>query len=139
VAGGVLPDPDADRLRLAFKPSDGVRRHRAGWTLDTLRGWRNPNYPAIIWRTLWLSVLTTVICLAAGHALGYYMARAPAAGGGCWLLLTVVPFWTSFLVRVFAWKHAAASRRPLKRAAAGPGPGDRPRTRCCSTTGRCCW
>ena len=92
-------------LAMAFKPSDGYGGIGAGWTLETLRGLANPSYPVIIWRTISLSLLTTLVCVALAIPMGYYMARTRAAWRQTLVLLTVVPFWICFLVRVFAWKH----------------------------------
>lgn len=47
---------------------------------------------------------TTVLCLAVGYPFAYFMARArPTAQPGL-LMLVMLPFWTSFLLRVYAWK-----------------------------------
>lgn len=89
---------------ITFKPADPYGGLGAGWTLDTLRSLGNPNYPAIIARTLWLSVATTLLCIFLAVPTGYYMARAAPRVRQILLLLVIVPFWTSFLVRIFAWK-----------------------------------
>jgi spermidine/putrescine transport system permease protein len=92
-------------LAMAFKPSDGYGGIGPGWTLGTIKGLGNPSYPAIILRTVSLSVMTTLICVALSIPMGYYMARTKHAWRRTLVLLTVVPFWICFLVRVFAWKH----------------------------------
>ncbi|MCB1051235.1 MAG: ABC transporter permease [Acidobacteria bacterium] len=88
---------------IAFKPFNPDGQLGPGWTLDSIRGLANPNYPAIVWRTLSLSAITTLICLIVGTPTAYFMARATR-----WrqtlLMLVIVPFWTSFLIRIFAWK-----------------------------------
>jgi len=89
---------------ITLKPADLYGGIGEGWTLDTILGLTNPNYPAIIWRTVWLSVLTTAICILLGTPTGYYLARLPRRYRQAVLLLVIVPFWTSFLVRIFAWK-----------------------------------
>ncbi len=89
---------------IAFKPADPWGGIGAGWTLDTIRSLGNPNYPAIIWRTLWISFVTTACCLVLAIPCGYYIARAQQRWRRLLLLLTVIPFWTSFLIRIFAWK-----------------------------------
>jgi spermidine/putrescine transport system permease protein len=89
---------------ITFKPTDPYGGIGDGWTLETLRSLSNPNYPAIIWRTIWISVVTTVICVAIAIPTGYCMARVAPRWRQWLLLLIIVPFWTSFLVRVFAWK-----------------------------------
>jgi len=89
---------------ITFKPADIYGGIGKGWTLATLRSLSNPNYPAIIWRTVWLSFTATVICMFLAVPSGYYIARAPDRWQRLILLLVIVPFWTSFLVRIFAWK-----------------------------------
>jgi spermidine/putrescine transport system permease protein len=89
---------------IAFKPADPYGGIGPGWTLESLRTLANPNYPSIIWRTLWISLLSTVLCVIMAVPTGYCMARAPRRWRQVLLLLMIVPFWTSFLVRVFAWK-----------------------------------
>jgi spermidine/putrescine transport system permease protein len=89
---------------VAFKPTDIYGGISAGWTLATLKSLSNPNYPAIIWRTVWISLASTVACLLLAVPSGYYIARADERRQRLILLLVIVPFWTSFLVRIFAWK-----------------------------------
>lgn len=60
-------------------------------------------YLRIFWRSLWLAVVTTVICLAMGFPLAYVIARAPKRWQGVLLFLVIIPFWTNFLVRTYAW------------------------------------
>lgn len=99
---------------ITFKPSDPYGGIGDGWTLNTLISLGNPNYPAIIWRTLWLSVVTTVVSILLAVPMGYFMARVSAKWQQSLLLLVVVPFWTSFLVRIFAWKVLLHPEGPLK-------------------------
>lgn len=89
---------------IVFKPSDPYGGIGSGWTLETLRSLGNPNYPVIVWRTLWLSVMTTIICMFLALPTGYYMARADKKWRHSLLLLIIIPFMTNFLVRIFAWK-----------------------------------
>jgi spermidine/putrescine transport system permease protein len=89
---------------IAFKPTDLYGGIGAGWSLATLRSLGNPNYPIIIWRTLYLSLLTTVACILLATPAGYCLARAGERWRQFLLLLVIIPFWTSFLIRIFAWK-----------------------------------
>ena len=63
----------------------------------------DPLYLRVFWRSLWIAVLTTVICLLLGFPLAYYIARAPKRWQSLLLLLIIIPFWTNFLVRTYAW------------------------------------
>lgn len=85
----------------SFSVQDGIA---TGWTLQTLKGVFEPEYAVILWRTLWLSAVTTVICLALSLPLGYFLAKASTRVQKLFLLLVVMPFWSCFLVRIFAWK-----------------------------------
>jgi spermidine/putrescine transport system permease protein len=89
---------------VVFRPSDPTGGVGTGWTLETIRSLGNPNYPAIIWRTVWMSVVTTAVCLLVAIPTGYAMARSSERMKGLLLLLVVIPFWTNFLIRIFAWK-----------------------------------
>ncbi|MBI5410633.1 MAG: ABC transporter permease [Nitrospirae bacterium] len=63
----------------------------------------DPLYLKIFLRSLALAVVTTALCLLLGFPLAYYIARLPARWQGVWLLLVMIPFWTNFLVRTYAW------------------------------------
>jgi spermidine/putrescine transport system permease protein len=91
-------------LAIAFRPSNPYGGIDPGWTLDTIRSLANPAYGPIVWRTIWLSLVTTVVCLLLATPTGYYMARSEPRRRRLLLLAVIVPFWTSFLIRIFAWK-----------------------------------
>lgn len=48
--------------------------------------------------------VTTVLCLLLGYPFAWFMARAPRAWQPGLLMMVMLPFWTSFLLRVYAWK-----------------------------------
>ena len=50
------------------------------------------------------ALITTLICLAIGYPFAYFMARAPKHVQPTLLMLIMLPFWTSFLLRIYAWK-----------------------------------
>ena len=55
-------------------------------------------------RSLKYAAASTVLCLAIGYPFAYFMARARATLQPALLMLVMLPFWTSFLLRVYAWK-----------------------------------
>ena len=63
----------------------------------------DPLYLQIFWRSLWMAALTTVVCLVFGFPLAYLIARASRKWQAVLLLLIIIPFWTNFLVRTYAW------------------------------------
>lgn len=63
-----------------------------------------PLYLAILWRSLVLAAVTTVLCLLVAYPVAWWIARrAPARWRNALLALVILPFWTSFLVRMYAW------------------------------------
>jgi len=108
--------PTALIFAITFKPATPYGGIGAGWTLETLRTLGNPNYPAILARTLRLSVLATAWCILLATPMGYYMARVRPSRRRLMLLLVILPFWTSFLVRIFAWKALLHPDGLLKQA-----------------------
>jgi len=53
--------------------------------------------------SLKVAAVSTVICMLLGFPMAYAIARAPAATRNLLLMLVILPFWTSFLLRVYAW------------------------------------
>jgi len=88
----------------AFKPSDIYGGISEGWTLETIFSLSNILYLKLLFRTLGLSALTTIICLILAVPLGYQMITISKRGRNLLLMLVIVPFWSSLLIRIFAWK-----------------------------------
>jgi spermidine/putrescine transport system permease protein len=60
-------------------------------------------YLEIFGRSLKLAALCTLLCLLAGFPMAYHMATRPLRQRNLWILLVTVPFWTSLLIRTYAW------------------------------------
>ncbi len=60
-------------------------------------------YLRILWRSVWLAFLNTVICLLLGYPFAYWIARQPQKYRNILIFLVMIPFWTNFLVRTYAW------------------------------------
>lgn len=54
--------------------------------------------------SLGYALVTTLICLGLGYPFAYFMARSPERIRPVLLMLLMLPFWTSFLLRIYAWK-----------------------------------
>lgn len=61
------------------------------------------SYIEILWRSLELSFQTTVLAIAIGYPLAYFVARAPTKYRNLFLFLILVPLWTNFVIRIYAW------------------------------------
>jgi spermidine/putrescine transport system permease protein len=72
------------------------------WTGENYKRVFDSIYGEILWRSFWLAGVSTLFCLILGFPLALYIARA---GNRRTLLLNLVmlPFWTSFLIRTYAW------------------------------------
>ncbi len=60
-------------------------------------------YLSILWRSLVLGFQTTVLTILIGYPLAYFIARAPASRRNSYLLLVLIPLWTNFVIRLYAW------------------------------------
>lgn len=63
----------------------------------------HPLYLLIFLESLAYAAITTLLCLLIGFPFAYFIAKAPRHHQSLWLVLVLVPFWTNFLVRTYAW------------------------------------
>jgi spermidine/putrescine transport system permease protein len=93
--------PIAAMLVVSLRPRGVYGGVEPGFTLEHYRRFFDPLYLGILWRTVLWSATCTAVCLLLGFPVAYVIAHA-----GRWrstlLLLVILPFWTSFLVRTFA-------------------------------------
>lgn len=61
------------------------------------------SYARVFMTTFQVSLLTTLICIVIGYPLAYFLALLPRRWVGFFLLAVLLPFWTSLLVRTYAW------------------------------------
>lgn len=61
----------------------------------------NPNFLSTVWRTIWISVLSTAICIFIAIPCSYAMARSKHQT--LLLAMVIIPFWTNSLIRIYAW------------------------------------
>jgi spermidine/putrescine transport system permease protein len=73
------------------------------FVLDNYAGVLDPVYLQIVVRSILYAGITTVICLAAGYPVAYLIGRASPNWRNLLLMAVMVPFWTSFLIRTYAW------------------------------------
>jgi spermidine/putrescine transport system permease protein len=65
-------------------------------------------YINVFIRSFFIAVITTVICLIIGYPTAYWMANQPQAKRNTYLLLIMLPFWTNFVIRTYAWRMILA-------------------------------
>ena len=62
------------------------------------------DFVIIFLRSFWWALITTVVCLIIGYPLAFYIAQRSPTTRNAMLFLVMIPFWTNFLVRTYAWK-----------------------------------
>jgi putrescine transport system permease protein len=67
-------------------------------------------------QSIWIAALSTAILVLIGFLVAYAMSRAPRAWHPLLLMLVILPFWTSFLIRVYAWMGILAREGLLNQA-----------------------
>jgi putrescine transport system permease protein len=66
-------------------------------------------------RSLWYALWTAVLCLLIGYPFAYFIARSATSLRPALLMMVMLPFWTSFLLRVYAWKGILADQGVLNK------------------------
>ena len=74
------------------------------WNLTSVRKLLDPDFLQIAWRSVLLALLTTIICLVIAYPFSYYIATRSERSRNILLVLVMIPFWSNFLVRTYAWK-----------------------------------
>lgn len=82
---------------------------KTGLTVDTTLTTENytsifAKYWPIMLRTLWMSGMTALLTVLISYPIAYYVAFRVKRYQFVWLILLTIPFWTSYLLRIFAWR-----------------------------------
>lgn len=93
--------------------------------IDDKLGFASANFQ-IIWRSVKLSMLTTVITLLLGFPTAYVIATRTAKSRELWLLLITIPFWTNLLIRTFAVQEVIRNEGLINRTLRSLGLIDQP-------------
>lgn len=72
------------------------------WTAESYQRLVDPIYLSILWRSFWVAGVSTGFCLLLGFPLALFISRS-GKRKDLYLSLVILPFWTSFLVRTYAW------------------------------------
>jgi spermidine/putrescine transport system permease protein len=90
-------------------------------TLSSYRRLVDPLYLDVLLDSLWLAAVTTMLCLLLGYPFAYLLSRSPVRWRPLLLLLVIVPFWTSSLVRTYAMMIVLKTQGLLNQALLGLG------------------
>lgn len=78
-------------------------------------------YLSVLWTSLRMAALTTLICILVGYPVAYFLARSQGRLRGALLFLLLIPFWTNFLIRIYAWMILLRTEGLINRALVGVG------------------
>ena len=72
------------------------------FTFENYTRFWDPLYGVILWRSCWIAAVATALCLVLAFPLALFIARS-GERKNLYLSLVILPFWTSFLIRTYAW------------------------------------
>ncbi len=101
-AAGLFAAPFAVVVLYSFLTRGAYGGLDAPWTLENYTRLLDPLYLRILLRSFWMAALATAICWVLGFPLALFISRA-GRRKNLYLQLVILPFWTSFLVRTYAW------------------------------------
>ncbi len=74
------------------------------FTLDHYKKFfTDPDFLIVLWRSLWIALKTTLICLLLGYPLAYFIAKSEEKVQNTLVLMVTIPMWINMLVRTYAW------------------------------------
>ena len=93
-------------------------------SLDAYRKLREELIRNVALRSLWLAILTTVICLVFAYPFAYFAATRRPVTRNLMLVAVMIPFWTNFLVRNYAWRVIISTGGPISSVTESLGLGE---------------
>ena len=94
------------------------------WNLEAYRRLSEEVVRAVAFRSLWFAILTTVICLALAYPLAYFISTRRPTTRNLMLVGIMIPFWSNFLIRTYAWRVLLDSDGLFTQMVSGMGLGD---------------
>lgn len=106
---------------------DGFRSADGRFTLDhAARMWAAGTYAQVMWASVKISAWITLFSVGFGYPAAYVLATADRRAKGYWMLFVLLPFWSSFLVRTFAWIVILGRHGPVNATLVASGAIERP-------------
>jgi spermidine/putrescine transport system permease protein len=91
-------------VAFSFWTQDYLDIDRTATLANYREAWTDPLYRILMFRSLGVSALVTLITVLLAYPMAYYLSFHLGQRKALWLFLITIPFWTSYLLRVFAWK-----------------------------------
>jgi spermidine/putrescine transport system permease protein len=90
-------------IAISFAERDALGRVVYNFTLENYLRAFDWVWIKIFLTSIWYAFLTTVICVILGYPVAYFIGRSPERWRNLLIILVMIPFWTSFLIRTYAW------------------------------------
>ena len=91
-------------LTVSFLTRDGSDFYALPFTLDNYANLFNPLYAQVVWNSLYMSGIATIICLLIGYPFAFMVSKINPTYRPFLLFLVVLPFWTNSLIRIYGMK-----------------------------------
>ena len=99
-----LAAPMALLALYSFWSQDGLGLDKTFTTAQYTAAFGRETYRALFYRSLEISGIVTLVTVGLAYPMAYFVAFRVERTKFVWLILLTIPFWTSYLLRVFAWK-----------------------------------
>ena len=96
----------------------------SGWNLESYRKLGEPIVRNVVVRSTILALITTGVCLLVGYPFAYFAATRSPLVRNLMLVAVMIPFWTNFLVRNYAWRLLLSNGGPISAATETLGLGE---------------
>lgn len=83
------------------------------FTTENYRMFFEPIYLNVLWRSIKLSVYSTIACLLIGYPMAYIISKAKLKRRNLMVMLFILPLWTNFLLRTYAWMVILRDQGPI--------------------------
>ncbi len=80
------------------------------FTLENFKKFFDPVFISVLWKSLKIALITTVICLVVGYPLAFIISRQSERSQTMWILLVTIPMWINMLIRTYAWMSLLADK-----------------------------
>ena len=91
-------------LTLSFWTQDYLTLDKTLTINNYIEAWTHPVYQMLFQRSLFISLSVTVLTILIAFPVAYYISFYGGSKKTLWIFLVTIPFWTSYLLRMFLWK-----------------------------------
>lgn len=123
----LLAAPLALVVVMSFWTQDFLDIDRSFSVSNYVEAWTKPIYQTLMLRSLKLSIMVTACVVLLAYPVAYFISFAvPNDRKALWIFLITIPFWTSYLVRIFLWKVILGYNGVVNGSLVGAGVIDEP-------------